>query len=179
MYLLPCPSCQASIPLSPSQAGNETSCPACQSSVTVPKLGDLRQLPQAEQDSSVDRPQGVPISSGGSTGFAILGLIATASLVVAAFCGIRWSLIEVSSSTEAHIADYREAYRSLTAAQLIREYEQMEGDGFELAGPSPYKVAETNKRVWGRNASIAAAIGGLSLLGAFAIAGSGRRNQTS
>lgn len=178
MYLLPCPSCKASLSISPSQAGSEASCPDCQASVPVPKLGELRQLPRADEQHSGDQPQGVPISTGRSAGFVFLGLIATASLLVAGFCGVRWSLIDTGSTTEQHIAEYREAYRSLTAAELIREYEQMEGDGFELSGPSEYKRREMDKRAWGRNASIAGAIGGFSLLGAFLFAGLGRRNQS-
>ena len=65
----------------------------------------------------------------------VLGLIATACLLVAGFCGIRWSLIDVSGTTEQHIANYREQYKGLTAAELIREYEQMEKYGLDLAAP--------------------------------------------
>jgi hypothetical protein len=175
MYLLPCPNCQASIPLSPSQAGDQTKCPGCQSGVAIPNLGQLRQLPVAED---VDQPQRAEISSGHSTGVVVLGLIATASILVAGFCGIRWSLVEVSSSTEEHVESFRQAYQSLTAAELIREYEQMEDGGFELSGPIDYKLAEITRNAWGRNASIAAAVGGLAALGAFVAAGSGRRNRT-
>ena len=178
MYLLPCPNCQASIPLSPSQAGDQTTCSGCHASVKVPNLGQLRQLPIVEDDTNVDHHQGVEISTGRSTGFVILGLIATASILVAAYCGIRWSLIDVSTTTEEHLTSYREAYRSLTAAELIREYEQMEEGGFELGGPADYKLAEIDRKAWGRNASIAAAVGGLAMLGAFTLAGSGRRNRT-
>lgn len=178
MYLLPCPSCQSSIPLAPSQAGNETTCPACQATVTVPKLGVLRQLPQTQEENK-DRGQGVPISTGRSMGFVILGLIAAAAILVAGYCGIRWSLIKVSTTTEQHIADYREAYQSLTAAELIREYEQMETDKLELMGPTQYKRDQLEKHAWGRNASIAAAVAGVALLAAFGVAGLGSRDRSA
>lgn len=177
MYLLPCSSCDASIPVSPSQAGNETICPECQTSVTVPKLGDLRGLPRDDQQPAGDLPQGGTMSSAGSMGFVVFGLIAAVCMLVAGFCGIRWSLIEVEMTTEEQIAYYEEQYQTLTAAQLIREFEQMDGDTFDTGGPSVYKAAELEKRDWGQNASIAGGIGLVSLLTAFAIAGSGRRNR--
>ena len=177
MHLLPCPSCQNDLSVSPSQAGDETICPKCQSTVTIPKLGDLRQLPLAEQDP-IARPAGgqhqLETSSGRRAGFVVLGLIATASLIVAAFCGIRWSLIEVEATTETHIAMYRDEYKNLTAAELIREYEQMERDGLDLVRPYGYKRSEQMKRKWGQNASIAAGIGGVAMLGACLLAMSGR-----
>ena len=48
MYLLPCPSCQAPITVSPSQAGDTQVCPSCGETAAIPKLGDLRELPRAD-----------------------------------------------------------------------------------------------------------------------------------
>jgi hypothetical protein len=107
----------------------------------------------------------------------VLGLIATACLLVAGFCGIRWSLIDVPLNTEQHIATYREQYKGLTAAELIREYEQMEKYGLDLASPYNYKKQERTKRRWGQNASIAAGLGGLAILGAAALAAFGRQKR--
>jgi hypothetical protein len=105
----------------------------------------------------------------------ILGLLATASLLVAAFCCIRWASITVPSTSEEHVAMYRTGYAELTAAELVREYEDMEDHGLDLAAPYKYKTAALEKGEWGRNASIAAAIGGVSLLGAFLLAATTRR----
>ncbi len=98
-------------------------------------------------------------------GFLVLGLIATASLLVAGFCGIRWVLIDVPNTTQEHIASMREQYRELSAAELIREYEQMDRYGIELVTPYKYKQLQIKKDSWGRNASIAAAVAGLAVLG--------------
>lgn len=181
MHLLPCPSCQSSIRVSPSQAGDATNCPACQTSVVIPRLGDLRKLPQ-EEDSA---PSGshAAVAAGASTStwrrvtFVILGLIATASLLIAGFCGLRWSLIDNPFSTEVHIATIRDQYSGLSAAQLIREYEEMDRYGLDLAAPYKYKVTESIKNQWGMNAVIAAGVGGLAVLGAIAVSVSGRRKE--
>ena len=141
-------------------------------------MGQLRQLPLAEDDSKEAHPRGGETSMGRSTAFVALGLIATASFLVAGFCGIRWGLIDTSFTTEEHIATYREQYSELSPAQLIREYEQMEEFSIELAGPFKYKQEEIEKKAWGRNASIAAVVGGLAILGAFAVTTSQRRNRT-
>lgn len=177
MHLLPCPSCQASIPVSPSQAGDRTTCPNCQSSVAIPTLGKLRQLPLAEQAPPAGELRSIETGSRSGAGFIVLGLIATACLLVAGFCGIRWSLIDVSATTEKHISSYREQYKALTAAELIREYEQMEKYGLDLASPYKYKQEERTKRKWGLNASIAAGLGGLAILGAAVLAASGRQER--
>ena len=110
-------------------------------------------------------------------GFLVLGLIATASLLVAGYCGIRWVLIDVPHTTEEHIASMAEQYQKLSAAELIREYEQMDRYGIELVTPYPYKQLQMKKDSWGRNASMAGAIGGLAFLGAFALAATGRRKR--
>lgn len=181
MHLLPCPSCQASISVSPSQAGDETTCPKCQSSVVIPKLGQIRQLPLAEDGPSGGQTVAkgeMETSSGRRAGFVVLSLIGTASLLAAGFCGIRWSLIDVPSSTEQHIARYREEYAKLSAAELVREYEDMEKYGVELGRPYRYKTMEMTKKKWGQNASIAAGIGGLAILGAVVLVGSGGRNPS-
>lgn len=180
MHLLPCPNCQTPIPVSPSQAGNRMSCPSCQSDVDIPKLGELRRLSLAEEPSSSPGAAGADKtdrSIARGTGFLVLGLIATASLLIAGFCGIRWVLIDVPTTTEGHIAEVREQYRDLTAAQLIREYEQMERYGIDLVTPYGYKKLQIEKDSWGRNASIAGAVGGLAFLGAFVLAITGGRNR--
>ena len=180
MHLLPCPTCRTPIPVSPSHAGNQTSCPDCQSKVQIPKLGELRRLPVAE-DSLSDERQGIAGSSERSiargTGFLVLGLIATASLLITGFCGIRWVLIDVPKTAEQHMSEIREHYRGLTAAELIREYEQMDSYGIDLVSPYDYKKLQIEKDTWGRNASIAGAVASLACLGAFSLATTGRRKR--
>jgi hypothetical protein len=104
-------------------------------------------------------------------------MIAIASLLVAGFCGIRWVLIDVPNTTQEHIASMREQYRELSAAELIREYEQMDRYGIELVTPYNYKQLQIKKDSWGRNASMAGAVAGLAFLGAFALAATGRRTR--
>ena len=112
-----------------------------------------------------------------SAGFLVLGLIATASLLIAGFCGIRWVLIDVPTTAEQHIEQIREQYRGLTAAELIREYEQMDRYSIDIVTPYNYKKLQIEKDGWGRNASIAGGVAGLAFLGAIALTITGRRKR--
>lgn len=170
MHLLPCPSCQASISVSPSQAGDQVNCPECQSAVPVPKLGELRKLPQ-DDTLSVDTPSQ---SEGRGFLFLILGLIGCVSLVIAGFCGIRWALIDVPATTEIHLVEVKERYESLSAAELVREYEDMDKYGLELATPFKYKVKELNKSAWGGKAAGAGTVALIAFVLAF-LFGNNRR----
>ena len=177
MHLLPCPHCQTAIPVSPSQAGNQTSCTSCQSDVDIPKLGELRKLPLVEEPQTAEATEAPESSIARRAGFLVLGLFATASLLVAGFCGIRWLLIEVPNTTEEHITTLRQQYSELSAAELVREYEQMDEYGIELIAPYDYRKEQIKKDSWGRNASMAGTVGGLAILGAIALATTGRRNR--
>jgi hypothetical protein len=163
MHLLTCPSCHTSIPVSPSQAGDQANCPACQTAVEVPRLGDLKKLPMAPDAPSLKPAKA---ASGGFL-FLTLGLIGTACLLVASYCGIRWALIDVPMTTEEHIAKFEAGYAEMSAAELIREYENMEEYGIELARPFFYKRDELKKSGWGNKAASAGAVGLLLIAGAF------------
>lgn len=177
MHLLPCPSCQSSIEVSPSQAGDQAPCPSCHADVDIPKLGELRQLPLVEQQATADAAPQSQTSAARSAGFLVLGLIATGSLLIAGFCGIRWVLIDVPNSTEEHISTLREQYKELSAAQLVREYEQMDEYDLDLSAPFEYKRIEKTKASWGRNASIAGTIGICAIMGAIGLAMTTQRNR--
>ena len=144
-------------------------------------LGKLRQLPLADDSPGADGSPPAAVGREGGLGrraaFVTLGLVATASLLIASFCWIRWSLIEVAVTTDIHIETLRQEYHQVPAAQLIREYEDMEKYGLDLPTPYKYKQIETNKKSWGRNASIWTAIGSLSLIGCIALGVTGRRKQ--
>lgn len=173
MYSLPCPSCQAPVDVGPSQAGDQIVCPSCQDTIQVPKLGDLRQLPQTSSDNAGPTTSPGERAVGQQIGFVTLGLISLASLVIAAYCGIRWGLLEAPTTTEAHLQEIREAYSTLEPARLVREYEDMEKFGLAIAVPYTYKTKQNIRNRWGRNALIA---GGICLacgITAVFLAGSG------
>ena len=175
MHLLPCPECQTEIKVAPSQAGDTVTCQKCQHEVAIPKLGDLRQLPRVD-----DAADTASATSGGASGtvrggFLGLALIGVICFLIAGYCGIRWSLIDVPTTTDEHVAMIREQYATAPAAKLIRGYEQMERDGIDLGTPYTYKMRAIEKSGWGKNASITAGVGALAILGAFAIAAVGRK----
>lgn len=176
MYLLPCPRCDASVPITTSQAGGVADCPACHAQVEVPTLGKVRQLPMSESGiASAQKREAATSSGGGSISFLVLGLIATAALVIAGFCGIRWFLIDVPMTTETHIAEYEKAYRGLEPARLVREYEQMEKYSLDMVPMYTYKKTEQTKSDWGRSAAVAGGVGLLAVIGAFLMGTANRK----
>ena len=115
-------------------------------------------------------------STGGSVVFGVFGLIGLACLVTAAFCGIRWFLLPVPISTEEHLAQISEIFDTLSAAELIRNYEDLEENDLDLSLPYTYKTAKLYRDNWGQNASIAGIVGLTSFAIAF-FAISGKRKK--
>jgi hypothetical protein len=167
MYLLPCSDCSQTIAVSVSKAGDVVTCSACGAAVSVPKLGDLKRMPQ---DDATSRLAAEDAARSGKSPllFVSLGLIATAALVVAGYCGLRWSLIDIPITTESHVADYEKEYKTVAPAVLIREYESMEKFGIEMAGPMKYIQLAAQRTQWGTSAATAAGVGLVSLAAAFA-----------
>lgn len=56
-YLLPCPECSHSIPVSPQMAGREVDCPECNHTLEIPTLGKLRQYEVQAESSESDQPK--------------------------------------------------------------------------------------------------------------------------
>ena len=179
MYQLSCPHCQNIILVTPSQAGDLVQCSACDQSVAIPRLGELKQLPRDEsQPAELDRVP--PYTEAGFTqrfGTVALGLICTASLLIAGYCGIRWALIDAPLTTEIHLQEVREVYPTRNPAELLREYEQMEEADLELPVPYGYKRTQNLKQGWGQNATIAGGVAILTLIGAIIFASSGRSRR--
>ena len=150
-------------------------CSKCQTEVAIPKLGVLRQLPLAEKTDEGKYATQKQRESGVSVVFVALGMIAIAGFMVAAFCGIRWSLIPNLKTTDEHIADLRADYAERPSAELIREYEQMVGDGIELGVPFTYQRISDEKQRWGQIAGISVGTGLLAAVAAFGFAAVGRR----
>lgn len=168
MHSLPCGHCDQLIPVSPSKAGQSVECHHCGQTTLVPKLGELKKLALAATEG-----EQVPIASGspdtsasGSIAFVALAMLATACLVIASFCGIRWFLIEVPSTTAKHIEATAAALKDASAAQLIVEYESIEEYGIDIDTPFTYQAIANTKAEWGFNAAVAAGIGCLAVVGA-------------
>ena len=168
MYLLHCGHCNQPISVSASKAGQEMACPHCESTVQVPKLGELKRLATSGKVDTTTPAAPVPgsHSAAGSIVFVVLAMLATACLLVAGFCGIRWYLIEVPLTTQQHISETATALQEASAAQLIVEYEGLEKYGIDVKKPFPYQMIANTKAKWGFNALVAAAVGTASVLGA-------------
>jgi len=165
MFELTCPECQSKVPVSPAKAGGEVPCPQCGENIAVPKLGELKKLPQV-QDAGVsaidDAPRG--LSGGRSMAFAALGAVSLLCFLGAAFCGVNWATIEVPATSKTHLESLRETYEQLSAARLVREYEDITELGVDVPQPYPYRTIELSKQAWGNKAA-AFAIAGLLAAG--------------
>jgi hypothetical protein len=178
MHLLPCPACDRSIAIAPSQAGDRTNCPHCHCEVDIPTLGQLRQLAVADRPAEQSPPSATEETSvARRIGFGLFSLLAAGSLLVAGYCGIRWFLIEVPATSAKHVEALRTEYMSLDPALLIGEYEEMEKYGLDLPEPYEYKTLENARHAWGRNTVIAAVVALLSILVTVALAATDRRKM--
>lgn len=176
MYLLSCPNCQEQSSVTPAQAGDQFPCPKCGSTIDVPKLGQLRLLPQidGESDPSASRSSASP-SSGGTIIFATLSALALAASLMACYTGIRWATTEVDVTTESYLAEMEAEYRRVDAAMMIREYENMEKYSLDLINPYKFHEAVLEKRRWGFNTMAAGSVALLCGLGAvIAVSKSGK-----
>jgi hypothetical protein len=178
MYLLPCPHCQEPIEVAPSHAGDDATCTACSATVPIPKLGELRQLPRADEASSGDvAPGSVADSSGQQIGAAILGMIALVGILIGGYTAIRWFLIETPTTTQEHIDELTVAYNEANAAVLIREFENMEEMGLDLTAKYKYKTIALEKARWGWTALISGGLALIAAVTAMMLASTGRSTK--
>jgi len=164
MPMIPCPSCDQSISVTVSQAGAQVDCPNCQKSIRIPNLGDLRRLAAAETGEIHGNSAALPArkSQESTTArrliFAGLMGIAGVAAIVGLFCLVRFLSIQVPATTEIHIAEIDSMYHQVSAAQLIREWQQMEKFGLDATAPYPYKKLAIEKSLWQRNGLISLAV---------------------
>ncbi len=161
MPTLSCPACSRPVEVATSRAGSDIQCPACNQTIAVPKLGELRQL-ENEQAAA-----GNPASSGrigNRVAFAALLAIAAVAGSIAAYCLIRYATITVPETTEGHIAGIEEMYSQLSAAELVREWQEMEKFTPEATGPYRYQHIATEKSGWLRQGLTASAIAAVAAL---------------
>lgn len=178
MHQLPCPHCRATLKVETTQAGETITCPACGQPVPIPTLRDLRQLPPVEADRDPN-PKTPPsgLGMGQRVAFGMLGAVALVGLLISGFCWVRWASVEVPITTEGHIEQLREMYADLNAAELIREYQDIDQFGVDLAAPMTYRVAEMTKNRWKRNALASGGVSTLAILAAAALVLLSRRRS--
>lgn len=174
MYLLSCPNCQTDLPITPAQAGDSVLCPECQGAVSIPKLGELRRLPQAE-DASQQAPVRVH-STGGTIAFVVFSMFAVAALMGAGYNAIRWGMIETETTTETHLEEIDIEYRKVDPVVMVMEFENMEKNSLDLIVPYKYQAKVDEKAIWGRNALVAGGVMLICGIGAV-IAASQRRTE--
>lgn len=168
MYQLTCPHCESDVPVSAAKAGDQVPCPQCDRSVNVPKLGELRQLPEAVAvgAGSAGGTSGAPVagqaglSGGRSMAFALLAFVSLVCMLGAVFCGINWATLDAPTTSQSHVAQAKEMYAQASSARLIREFEDITQYGVDIPTPYAYRVEELKKQAWLRNTLLFAS-GGL------------------
>jgi hypothetical protein len=181
MYLLPCPHCEVSTAVSPARAGDQIPCPHCGQNIAVPKLGELRQLPTAENDTATEKADARSAEGRANRPtvlFTALGLLAAGLFLAAAFCAVNWATITIPMTTEAHIDEFRQAYQEVSSAQMIREWEEINRSGVDLPAMYQYRVMELDKLSWLQNAGLFFGAGLLAVLGAVFVGRSGQASGT-
>ena len=153
MHLLNCPDCQHELKITPAQAGDAIRCPKCQSQVAVPKLGELRRLPRAEDTDTL--PPAKSRSEGGGSVFVGWTLIAVGGFLAAAYNGVRWSFVDADMTTEGHLEEIESSYSESEPAAMILEFADMENYSLDLVSPYAYQARVDEKRKWGLNALVA------------------------
>lgn len=178
MFELTCPQCDSKVPVAPAKAGGEIPCTGCEQSISVPKLGELRLLPTVGDANPVAQGDLAPrgLSGGRSMVFAILGAVSLLCFLCAAFCGVNWATIEVPATTESHLEGLKETYSQISAARLIREFEDINEYGVHVPQPFNYRTIELSKQAW---ANKAMAFAGGGLLAAILSIAVGRRTSAA
>jgi hypothetical protein len=185
MPLLPCPHCDQKVLVAISQAGTEVTCQGCQQSIRVPKLGELKKIAadEAQQSGASDVSSTAGTTAADQTGRRIIfgGLLAICGVAAVAglFCLVRYLSVEVPATTEMHIAEIERLYRESPAAQLVREWQQMENYNLEASGPYLYKKLEKEKSRWARNSLIAGGVLVLAASSAVILGLGDRRRRTT
>ena len=174
MHLFRCPHCRRDLPVSTTQAGETIRCEGCHAEVTLPRLGELRRLPAVDGGGLQTADDAGP-PMGARVAFGIFGGMAAIALIVAAFAIVQAVAVDVPKTTDSHIVEIGETYSGLTAAELIREYEDIQRYGIDLAIPLNYRVAELSRRKWLITGGIALGIALAASLVAAASAAAGRR----
>ncbi len=155
MPALPCPHCTTAIEVAISRAGSEVVCPQCQGNVTVPKLGELRQLQSsADADVNLQRDEA---ATPWRVAFTVLAVATAFALLLSGYCLVRWAAIEVPLTMDEHLAHIQEFYLQAPPAELIADWQAMETYRPELAGPHHYQAIADTRADW-RNKGILGAV---------------------
>lgn len=165
MPTLSCPHCSRPVEVATSRAGSDIQCPACDQTIAVPKLGELRQLENEQAAASArSRTPAAVGRIGNRVAFAVMLAIAAIALCSAAFCLIRYAAITVPETTEGHIASIEEVYPQLSAAELVREWQELEKFTPDATGPYVYQHIATEKAGWLRQGLIGLAVAAVAAL---------------
>ena len=115
LFLLPCPSCEATIEIGVRQAGQTLSCSACGADTEAPKLGEIKKLPQA-QSNTVARKKPMSSARKGlfTAGLALAVIFGCAGLGLHYYANSLHTPIDI----EGHIVRTRVEVTALETPQL-------------------------------------------------------------
>lgn len=158
MYMIQCPEGHP-FPVPAKSAGSIEICPTCGAEQSVPKLGELRKLPQAAPTAPSKKSSS--LGFGAKIVFALLLLAAIGTGLTSAFAAFRWQNLPVPYTEAQHIADESEALEQFNSVQLITAWEQIETFGLGEQVPFPYQRMQDLRDHWKRVCLISLAITGV------------------
>lgn len=82
--------------------------------------------------------------------FVACFLIAAGAAILGGFCLVRAWAISVPGTSQDHVSQIESIYPEVPAAQLVREWQQMEPFSEEIAMPYPYRLIADEKADWMR-----------------------------
>lgn len=171
MFMIQCPAGH-SFPVPAKAAGSITTCPTCGATQDVPKLGELRKLPRAEERGPAHAKQ--PLNMGAKVAFAVFLLLAISTGLTSAFAAFRWQNLPIPYTQEQHIAEETKTLEAFSAVEMVSAWEQVEAIGLGEQDPFPYKVIQDLRDHWKQVCLISLGITIAAVLVAFLIVGFAR-----
>jgi hypothetical protein len=144
-HLLPCTSCQQSIPVETSQAGGVVSC-ECGAEIAVPTLREIRRLPKGEEPQAASAAGGKAAwSSAQGSLFALGFVIAALAAGSAGYYYLAASRIETSALSSEDKLVGEQVIDSLTAGQAYEAWKMLRIEGIGDQQKPEYVEQEEKK----------------------------------
>ena len=149
MYLLRCNSCDKTTPVASTQAGGTIPCESCGNTNQIPTLGQLRKLEQQDSgEKGADARSGGSDRVGSRIGFVAFGFLTIAALLITCFCAVYWQSSGEGKTTETHIQEIRDEYKTIDPALLVVHFEVVEERPLEVSKPFTYHLEHMEKLAW-------------------------------
>lgn len=165
MHLITCP-CGKAFPVSLAQAGQSVQCPQCSETIALPNLGQLKQLPVAEDIPQANRNE--PWSVGRGVLFSALFAGLLAMVIASAWTSYKWMSVPRPPTIDEVIAQGQKEIGQHNAPQLLEFWVNWGQPGMGVRYTPGYAQVQRYREKW-QMWSYAAYGGTLALIVAIAV----------